>query len=531
MELRPANDLIDRIFSPKMAFYRHVYKNSVRWDGKKSLSGKRVVVYFEQGLGDSIQFARYISHLKQMGCYLILQVNTELHRLFLMMGADEVIDKNNMSLPEHDYHVLSMSLPFLLRFVCTKPYIKIDKTNSIGFSGTKVGIAWEGNPTHTNNLERSCPLKYFKNIPADVLFKLQKFIYLSEFAKDVDFKVYGSDVSDFYDTACYINDLDYVVTVDTSILHLSAAMGKKTFGLLSYNHDHRWDVLKWYRNLHLLTQDAPGDWQSVFNQLNCKLAGKKYIAMNFKPVDKKILITGGLGDFFVLESHFSKQQRKELDTVYLATRAYQPIIALMKVYYPNVKCIPLTTNFNKKFAYYCKGDCDKLKLPSDWDEVVDWSIAIKFKHIQKGLLKLSKSRFLRKKKIDISLPKRFVVIVNNSPNDMRDKSRLITKVEWQKVLSYLEKKNLYGVVLNVGRGFVPKHDKVINMTNKTNLFESVQILIRSKGYIGIDSCLSVLAKQLDLKCMVKSSNKHLYDYKDVYYGNQLSYKFISPTLL
>lgn len=261
---------LDRLQSPKMEYYHEVYKNSTRWNGVDDLSNKRVIVYCEQGFGDIIQFSRYFPIIKQMCGELIIHCPKELHRLFSDYTA---IDKEEENLPEHDFHVLSMSLPFCLPQTDIKhPYLKVSESTDLSEYNDfiKIGIAWEGNPEHSNNDERSCPLVHFKKLQTDKtkLFMIQKEIHIPELidgAEDLD--LYGSEITDFYDTAKLLNSLDIIVSIDTSVLHLACALGKPTYGLLSYRCDPRWDVDNWYDSLTITRQKSEGDWDGAMSGL------------------------------------------------------------------------------------------------------------------------------------------------------------------------------------------------------------------------------------------------------------------------
>jgi hypothetical protein len=266
-------DYLDRTKHPTMEYYRHVYKDSRMWTGTESVEGKTVIVYCEQGLGDNIQFARYVPLLKEKCTKVILHCPTELHRLFAHFGVD-MIDKDNAELPEHDCHVLSMSLPFSLhQFEVSPNYLVVPEQEDLSeFDGFyKIGIAWEGGPTHPNNAERNCPLKHFKALQTDKtkLLMLQKEIHMPQLVEGAeDMNLNGVQLNDFYDTAKLINSLDLVVTVDTAVLHLAGALGKPVMGLLSKRVDTRWAVpFHWYANLCLFRQKSTGDWDSVFEEL------------------------------------------------------------------------------------------------------------------------------------------------------------------------------------------------------------------------------------------------------------------------
>lgn len=271
----------ERLMHPKMEYYRECYKNSEIWDGEESLKDKTIIVYGEQGFGDIIQFARYIPILKEYGCKIIFHCPKTLHNLFLenLEGVDSCIDKDieeAFELPPHDYHVPSMSLPFVLGSAdADVPYIKM-REGEHGVSDFddhfKVGIAWEGNPKHSNNDERSCPLGVFRKIyemDRTKLFMIQQKVQSSRLVEGCeDWDILGTELPTFKDTAKLIESMDVVVSVDTSVMHLASALGKKTFCLLSYNHDPRWDLdVEWYPKTKLLTQKFAGDWTGIASEL------------------------------------------------------------------------------------------------------------------------------------------------------------------------------------------------------------------------------------------------------------------------
>lgn len=277
-------DYLDRIERSEMTYYRETYKNSKRWSGE-SLEGKTLIIYCEQGLGDIIQFARYFD-IK--GANTLLHCPKSLGKLLL--SSREVchwgiLDKDDPWLPPHDYHVLSMSLPFILKEKEPKvPYLDIPPAILDGIGDVKkIGICWEGSPEHPNNMDRSCPLRYFKALakPGRKLFMLQKEVQNRDLAKGCDdLDLYSVKIEDMYDLARLVSAMDVVISVDTATLHLAGAMGKTTFGLLAKDYDYRWKVRNWYPTLALLFQGKKGDWLPVFAGvmmlLDTILAGKKH---------------------------------------------------------------------------------------------------------------------------------------------------------------------------------------------------------------------------------------------------------------
>jgi len=256
---------LSRLNDPRMEYYHSVYKNSKRYDGSP-LDGKTIIVYCEQGFGDIIQFSRYFQFLKN--CKVILHCPKPLHRLFKQFNF-ELVDKDDNNIPDHDFHILSFSLPFYFNKKVKFPYLNIKKKVDLSeFKEPKIGIAWEGNPSNQYNDRRSCHMSFFKHLATNYkLFLLNREIHDKTLICH-DFELFSIKIEDFYDTATLINAVDFVICVDTAVLHLAGALNKKTFGLLSYRHDERWDVKKWYDSVQLITQKTEGNWKDVFNSIN-----------------------------------------------------------------------------------------------------------------------------------------------------------------------------------------------------------------------------------------------------------------------
>lgn len=256
----------ERINNPWMEYYREVYKNSKRWDND-SFDGKRVVVYMEQGFGDQIMFLRFVRFLKEFGATPVLHAPKQMLRLITEMGY-ECFDKDEEVLPEHDFHVLSLSLPHILQQVNPnfaiplEPYIKVegnfdeykDKTKRLN-----IGLTWEGNHQHESNRFRSCPFKHF--FP---LFQPDIEVWgAAPLNQDptgeypfwegvTEVEMCHINHKDFLETAKLYNSLDYIVSVDTATIHLAGAMGKPAFLILGKTFmDPRWTGL-WYPTVKIL---------------------------------------------------------------------------------------------------------------------------------------------------------------------------------------------------------------------------------------------------------------------------------------
>ena len=271
-------------FEPAL-YFNNLYGPKI-WKGEP-LEGKKLAIHCEQGQGDFIHFLRYIPELQKLGCEIIIQAAEE---------AKSLIEENfkvrveTKKIEEFDYHTSIISIPCYLKIdVPSEPYIK---RNAIGnFSNYadyfKIGIVWGGNPINPNDKYRSCLLSYFKemhNIPGVKLFSLQKDIRLRSYfpeSEHVDLAAGCEDmkvvnlaefIKDFSDTAAFINGLDLVVSVDTSVLHLAGAMGRPVWALIPYHPDWRWGMksstTKLYPSMTLFRQEKFDNWESCFVKVN-----------------------------------------------------------------------------------------------------------------------------------------------------------------------------------------------------------------------------------------------------------------------
>lgn len=528
------DNLQDRLQHSSMDHYWQFYEGSPRWNGEP-LTGKRLIVYGEQGLGDIIQFARYLPDLKAAGCHLILHCTPTLHRIF----ADLVDEFVKDSIPEHDYHVLSMSLPFLLNRWDTEspaylptPPLELDSQYA---DCLKIGIAWEGNPNHSDNPDRCCPLRFFGHLaqPKVRLFMLQNKIHDQSLLNGVqDLPLYSVPINDFWDTASLVGAMDVVISVDTSILHLAGAMGKPTYALLSHWHDTRWHAGSWYQSVTLLRQQTSGDWNPLFATLCEDLKLPKPQRLPALPEKKSILLTGGIGDVIALECYMPVSTRTNIGSIYYATRAQKGIQELFQAANIAAEHVPIWDDFSEVFAFYSKIECgDNFQnLPLDWPRVTDWSIACRFQEIEDGRYPYHQSTFIKHRLANVDrfqLPKRYVVIVPSSDNDPRMQDRNFSDQDWNAVFAFLEQRRIAGVVVNHGNP--TGRDGLIDLSNQTTLPEAVEITKGAEGYIGIDSCLSVVAAKLFRPpwIQIKSRNPHLFKWRHVYYAPKTDFSFLT----
>lgn len=262
------------------------------WDGKKSLRGKSILLYSEQGLGDTIQFSRYILLVKALGAKVILETHKELVNIVSSIDSDITIILMGQTLPNFDFQCPLLSLPLkfgtsLKNIPSPTRYAWAD-TNLTSKWKKKmdlqqkplIGLVWEGNPLHKNDHNRSISLaELIPHLPKQYRYiGLQKDIRktnLDTLKKNTLIKNLVDNNASMDDTAAIIENLDIVISVDTSIAHLSAAMGKPTWVLLPLVPDWRWLLNRssspWYKSIKLFRQKKRGNWKEVFEELNKKL--------------------------------------------------------------------------------------------------------------------------------------------------------------------------------------------------------------------------------------------------------------------
>ncbi len=314
------------------------------------LHGKRVLVFAEQGLGDAIQFVRYLPMLKEKGCYIIFECGKEIHSLLNRFeGIDMIIDRKINIEPdiEYDYAIPLLSLPLYFKTNINNipsgtRYLKADaelrnRWSQIIKDGDKIkiGIVWAGNPSHSNDRQRSARLRHFINllsIEGTHFYSLQKGFPVIQ-AKDYQLLLTDLDehIKSFADTAAIIENLDLVITVDTSVAHLAGALGKETWLLLPFFPDWRWmlyeDKSPWYPSIKLYRQPAIYDWNSVFkilkNDLEDFVLEKRKIKtkdVSFKKNEKAETIYLGLtsGENFgwgVCSKYLKKELSQKLNII------------------------------------------------------------------------------------------------------------------------------------------------------------------------------------------------------------------------
>ena len=273
------------------------------WTGEQDLRGRRILVHSEQGLGDTIQFSRYIPALAARGAHVIFSAQGALHGL--LRGLDpRVTLMENLPLPgRYDLHCPLLSLPLAFRtgpetVPAPVPYLRGDPAlrdrwrEQLRPDGRlQVGIVWSGNPRQADDRRRSMPLSTLADLAMDGvrLVSLQKEVRASdrEVLENGPFDHFGDQLRDFSDTAALAECMDLVISVCTSVAHLCGALGRPTWVLLSSNPDWRWmaagDTSAWYPTARLFRQPSAGDWPSVVAEVRRALDERRAVRQD--PVD------------------------------------------------------------------------------------------------------------------------------------------------------------------------------------------------------------------------------------------------------
>ncbi len=267
------------------------------WDGSP-LNGKKILIYDEQGFGDTFQFIRFLPQVQEKGGEVIFECHHGLKEILNgIQGVDTLIERSETSqeMPDFDVHLPLMSLPRVLSLTINTiptpiPYLQAETKKVTRWrkklesqKGLKIGITWAGSKTNKRNFERSCSIESFKTltkVPNVQLYSLQ--MEQPDGIQDTDnddIIDLSHEISDFTDTAAILMNLDLVITVDTAVAHLAGALGRPVWLLLPFFPDWRWmlegDNTPWYPSLRLFRQPSRGDWNSVFKKVARELKSDK----------------------------------------------------------------------------------------------------------------------------------------------------------------------------------------------------------------------------------------------------------------
>jgi len=282
---------------------------SYRWNRKESytyrhdqwkeleslsdLSDKKVLVWYEQGLGDTIQFSRYIPRLIELGANVTFEVQEPLFNLLSPQLDCHVVSELDTK-SEFDYQVPLLTLAKLFKTtienipkpIPIKPspqkIAQWQKLLQLSKEKLNIGIAISGNQNHQNDSNRSMSLQDLAP-----LFDFGKFFLIQKELKAVDSDIVnlnknviylGHEINDFADTAAIISHMDLIISVDTSLIHVAGSFNKKSYLALAWCPEWRWLLDRsdspWYPSITILRQKSPHSWDSVVRELKMKLENK-----------------------------------------------------------------------------------------------------------------------------------------------------------------------------------------------------------------------------------------------------------------
>lgn len=278
--------------SPESAPFHREYPQPL-WLGGQAPGGKIILVHCEQGLGDSLQFCRYVPLLARMGARVWLHAPAELRSLMGSLAGTERLLAGGDAVSGFDWHVPLMSLPLALgtrleSIPAEVPYLRVPEPALRQWgarlgqrSRLRIGLAWSGKPTHRNDRRRSMPLaQLLPHLPDDAeLFCLQRELRATDrdiLERDGRIRFFGTQLEDFTQTAALCSHMDLVISVDTSVAHLAGALGRPVWIMLPFLPDWRWllgrDDSPWYPSARLYRQARSGDWKDPLSRVARDLA-------------------------------------------------------------------------------------------------------------------------------------------------------------------------------------------------------------------------------------------------------------------
>ena len=256
------------------------------WLGPESLKDKTILLYGEQGLGDAIQFCRYIPKLEALGAKVILKVQESLSKILSTLKGQFQIITDEKLVPACDYQCPLLSLPLAFKttietipagtYLCVDPIKQQQWKERLGVKiKPRIGIVWSGSKEFKHDRKRSIPFDTFSTLLSSELaegfdfYCLQKEICPEDKHSLSQFSVttHMTDLHNFSETAALISEMDLVISVDTAVVHLAGALGQPVWVLLPYDPDFRWlterEDSPWYPTARLFRQKQVGDWEGV----------------------------------------------------------------------------------------------------------------------------------------------------------------------------------------------------------------------------------------------------------------------------
>ena len=274
----------------------HRHRGCPQWNGSQSLEGKTILVHAEQGLGDTLQFCRFISRVKSMGpVQVVFEVQAPLVELMQTVDGADIVVPLGLQLPDYDYQIPLMSLPHALGTTSSTipgntPYLSVNQMEQIDRGAAlldrqsfKVGICWEGSVKGAEvgkaiPLSTFAPLAHCHGVQLISLQKQGEAIERCNGEEPFPLISFGADFDvarPFMDTASVMLALDLVISTDTSVAHLAGALGIPVWVALPYNCDWRWGPSSgrtpWYPTMRLFRQTEPGSWTNCFEDIRLSL--------------------------------------------------------------------------------------------------------------------------------------------------------------------------------------------------------------------------------------------------------------------
>jgi hypothetical protein len=269
------------------------------WRGEEPVAGRTLLLFSEQGLGDTLQFVRYVPLLTERGARVVLWVQSSLKPLLAgMQGVEQVLAREETP-PASDFHCPLMSLPLVFgttaeRVPADVPYLHasperietwrrrlaLGPPRAGAAALLRVGLVWSGSRDHRDDHNRSIALERLlplTALPRIEVVSLQKEVRASDRAllASSGMRHVGEALEDFADTAAVVSLLDLVVSVDTAVVHLAGALARPVWVLLPAKPEWRWmrgrEDTPWYATARLLRQSRAGDWEGVIRRVQGEL--------------------------------------------------------------------------------------------------------------------------------------------------------------------------------------------------------------------------------------------------------------------
>ncbi len=260
-----------------------------RWRGELPIEGKTILLFWEQGFGETLQFVRYVPQVVALGAKVVLSVQLPLQALLANIDPSVTVIATEDSLPPFDLQCPLMSLPLAFKtrletIPAETPYLSVGPDRITRWreqlpqsQSLRVGLVWAGNPEFLADRSRSIglsPLLPLLSVPGVQFISLQKDLRAGDkelLRQHPQLVHFGDQLSDFSDTAAIMSSLDLVISSDTACAHLAGALGRPVWVLLQKQPDWRWmfdrEDCPWYRSAKLFRQPVAGDWDSVVGKV------------------------------------------------------------------------------------------------------------------------------------------------------------------------------------------------------------------------------------------------------------------------